>query len=164
MRSAPPQLVSQNNKKEIKRFWNMTHESYESAVMNFESKMKLSLEDIEKIESEIGLKLPIDVHEKYLESNGYLGPCNTQLLFTYNGDPEIDIVKFNAFMQAEDWLPENLRQLVIVGIDGVGGNIGYDHRTNKAVLWYPVEGEHFDMVENSVSDIWASVIESYNNS
>lgn len=126
--------------------------------------MKLSIEDIHNIESEIGLKLPVDVQNKFLESNGYIGPACTQLLFTYNSEPLTDIVKFNIFMQSEEWFPESLNQLVIVGIDGVGGNIGYDHRISKAVLWYPVEGEHYEMVENTVTEIWDAVIKLYENS
>lgn len=46
----------------------------------------------------------------------------------------------------------------MVGIDGVGGNIGYDHRIQKAVLWYPVEGDHYDLVSESVSEIWEAIV------
>ncbi len=123
--------------------------------------MQLSAEVIDYIESEIGLNLPNDVRNKYLETNGFIGPTNVQLLFSYNEDPSLDIIKFNKFLQSEEWLPENLKELVVVGIDGVGGNIGYDHRINKGVLWYPVEGEHYDLVENSVSDVWEAVIKLY---
>lgn len=122
--------------------------------------MKLSNEDLDKIESEIGMGLPIDVRNKYLEENGFVGPTNEQLLFAYNVDPSADIVDFNKFLQSEDWLPEELKGLVVVGIDGVGGNIGYDHKINKGVLWYPIEGSHYDLVADTVSEIWEAVIKN----
>jgi hypothetical protein len=123
--------------------------------------MKLSNKDLDHIESEIGMSLPIDVRDRYLKENGFVGPTNVQLLFGYRIDPSADIVDFNKFLQSEEWLPESLRELVVVGIDGVGGNIGYDHRIQKGVLWYPVEGEHYDLVADSVSEVWEAVIRSY---
>lgn len=123
--------------------------------------MKLSNEDLDYIESEIGLGLPADVRDKYLEENGFIGPTNVQLLFSYKNDPSADIVSFNKFLRSEESLPESLSELVVVGIDGVGGNIGYDHRIQKGVLWYPVEGDHYDMVADSVSKIWEAIIKSY---
>ena len=123
--------------------------------------MKLSTQDLDLIESEIGMSLPSDVRSKYLESNGFVGPDNAQLLFSYKTDPSADIIDFNTYLQSEEWLPESLKGLVVVGIDGIGGNIGYDHRLKKGVLWYPVEGDHYDRVEESVSDVWAAVIANY---
>jgi len=123
--------------------------------------MALTVHDLDHIESEIGMALPSDVRNKYLESNGYVAPDNSQLLFSYNIDPSADIVEFNKYLQSEEWLPEALEGLVVVGIDGVGGNIGYDHKIKKGVLWYPVEGEHYDQVLDSVSEVWAKVIAEY---
>ena len=123
--------------------------------------MKLSTEDINHIESEIGMNLPVDVRNKYMESNGFVSPDNAQLLFSYKTDPSVDIIEFNKFLQSEDWLPGTLKALVVVGIDGIGGNIGYDHSIKKGVLWYPVEGDHYDLVEESVSDIWEVIIANY---
>ena len=123
--------------------------------------MKLSIEEINNIENEIGLSLPEDVRNKYLESNGYIGPANIQLLFSYNAGEAEDIVKYNLFFQNESWVSDNQRKLVLVGIDGIGGNIGFDHKIGKAVLWYPVEGEHYDLIADSVTEIWQSVIKSY---
>jgi len=123
--------------------------------------MKLSTVDLNHIESEIGMSLPIDVRNKYMESNGFLSLDNAQLLFSYKTDPSADIIDFNKYLQSEEWLPESIKGLLVVGIDGVGGNIGYDHRIKKGVLWYPVEGDHYDMVAETVSDIWEAVIASY---
>ncbi len=123
--------------------------------------MALTVHDLDHIESEIGMALPSDVRNKYLESNGYVAPDNSQLLFSYNVDPSADIVEFNKYLQSEEWLPEALEELVVVGIDGVGGNIGYDHKIKKGVLWYPVEGDHYDQILDSVSEVWAMVIAEY---
>lgn len=123
--------------------------------------MALTVHDLDHIESEIGMALPSDVRNKYLESNGYVAPDNSQLLFSYNVGPSADIVEFNKYLQSEEWLPEALEELVVVGIDGVGGNIGYDHKIKKGVLWYPVEGDHYDQILDSVSEVWAMVIAEY---
>ena len=123
---------------------------------------KLSENDLAQIQSKLELNLPEDVRNKYLESNGYIGPCNVQLLHSYKLDVEDDILHMNK-LKKEDWYPDELDQLVLLGSDGTGGVVGYDHKIKKAVIWYPVEGTHYQETANTVTEIWEKIIYLYEN-
>ncbi len=115
---------------------------------------KLSKTDIDTIESELGLLLPSDVREKYLESNGFRGPTGCQLLYTYKTDRDTDIIGINECIRSEDWFAKSLGQLILIGDDGCGGTVGYDHKINRAVLWYSEDCDEYQETRDTVTEIW----------
>ena len=119
----------------------------------------LTRKEIDEIEAIIGLDLPGDVREKYMKSNGFIGE-HCELLYSYLGNTSTDIVAINKQAQEEGWMTSHMKNLIIIGSDGIGGLIGYDHTLKQGVLWYPSE-EKYEFCEASVSAVWDKVVKSY---
>lgn len=119
----------------------------------------LTSKEIDEIEGIIGLALPDDVCAKYLKSNGFISE-HCELLYSYLGNTSTDIVAINKQAQEEGWMTSHMERLIIIGSDGIGGLIGYDHTLKQGVLWYPSE-EKYESYEASVSAVWDKVTKSY---
>lgn len=124
---------------------------------------KLVSKDILKLESEIGLLLPQDVKDKYLESNGLLGPTDCNLLYKYGPNDQNDIITVNKSLKLEEWFPQSMLKVILLGDDGVGNLVGYKTDTNEAILWNPEDGEWIQETRSSVTEIWEFITELYEN-
>ena len=124
---------------------------------------KLSVSDIAEIENRLGLLLPPDVKDKYMESNGFRGPAGCQFLYTYKTDHDTDILGINECLRSEDWYPEALNQLLMIGDDGAGGTVGYDHKLKCAVLWYSEDGDEYQETRDTVTEIWSYIVSLYDS-
>lgn len=122
----------------------------------------LSEIEIDEIEQALGIKLPADVREQYLVSNGLLGPTNCQLLYTYKDSLDSDIVHNNK-TRNEEWFPESFKAVVLIGNDGCGNNICYDWTTQEALLWNTTDGEWVQERRGTVKEIWAFIGSFYAN-
>lgn len=118
--------------------------------------------EIDEIEQALDLRLPSDVREQYLISNGLLGPTNCQLLYTWREDPETDILRHNA-IRSEDWFPEAMRSIVLLGDDGCGNSICYDWAAQEAILWNPADGEDVQERRSTVKELWCYIEDLYAN-
>lgn len=122
----------------------------------------LSESQIKNIEQALGLPLPADVREQYRASNGLLGPTDCQLLYTYQGSLDKDIIHNNT-IRNEDWFPEAFKSVVLIGNDGCGNSICYDWATKEALLWNAADGEWRQERRATVTEIWSFVEAFYEN-
>lgn len=118
---------------------------------------KLTKQQITSIEQKLGKSLPVDVVSKYLESNGFRGPTECQLLYTFESEKETDIVRVNKLIHNEEWFPAELASLILIGDDGCGSFIAFDANKNVAVLWHPEDGIEIQETKDSVSELWEYV-------
>ena len=116
--------------------------------------------EIDEIEQALGLRLPSDVRDQYLISNGLLGPTNSQLLYSWKEDPETDILRHNA-IRSEDWFPDTLKSVILLGNDGCGNNICYDWVTREAILWNPADGDDVQERRPTVKELWSHIEDLY---
>ena len=119
----------------------------------------LSEAEVAAIEKEIGVELSDEIKLAYAASNGLRGPTNIWLLFPSSNDINEDIVHMNT-LRDEDWFPRSLTNYAIVGTDGGSGLICVSRHGN-AVIWHPVEGEHFAEQRETVGEIWDLIRQLY---
>jgi cell wall assembly regulator SMI1 len=125
--------------------------------------MSLIEEQICSIEETIGCRLPPDVRAAYSESDGLLGPTDCYLLYPLHENRNHQIGTLNR-LREEDWFPDNLRSLALLGDDGCGNLICYDPVADEAILWNPEDGDSVQERRPTVTDIWNFIRQLYEES
>jgi len=124
------------------------------------SPLGLSEDEIGSIEEALGCELPSDVRAIYMESDGLVGPTDCYLLYPLHENRGHQIFSMNRLKQ-EDWFPDSLKSLVILGDDGCGNLVCYDSIANDAVLWNSEDGERIQERRATVSEIWDVIRDGY---
>lgn len=120
----------------------------------------LTYNELDEIESILGLPLPADVREQYLASNGLLGPTDCQLLYPYKKSEGNNIIRANA-IRSESWFPATFSSTVLLGNDGCGNNVCYNWKTKEAILWNAADGEEIQERRATVKEIWSYIEDFY---
>ena len=118
--------------------------------------MGLSEEQINSIEKAINCQLPTDVRAAYSDSDGLLGPTDCYLLYPLEEVRGHQVCAMNK-LKEEEWFPEALENLVILGDDGCGNHVCYDPVAREGVIWNPEDGECIQERKATVSEIWSVI-------
>jgi cell wall assembly regulator SMI1 len=123
----------------------------------------LTAQQIAALEQQLGCVLPDDVRAKYGESDGLFGPTNCNLLYPYLSDTESQVVRLNALMKSQQWFPDWLPAVAILGDDGCGNYLCFDPAKRRALLWNPADGEWIQQEFPSMTALWAHVTKLYDS-
>jgi hypothetical protein len=119
----------------------------------------LSPQQLEDLEGALGQALPPDVKAAYAQENGKIGPTNIWLLLPHE-ETANGIVAHNLDMRKTDWLPDLIQGALHLGTNGCGGYISWLPDEQKAVLWYPADGEIAEQAQ-TVSELWMTIVEVF---
>jgi len=122
--------------------------------------MGLSKDEINSIERGLACKLPPDVRAAYVESDGLLGPLNCYFLYPLYENRGQQIFSMNK-LKEEDWFPDTLKSLAILGDDGCGNLVCYDSVGHDAVIWNPADGDWIQERRATVTEIWSIIRDWY---
>jgi hypothetical protein len=128
-------------------------------VFSGDKTMALQSREIDALEKDLGCRLPPEIRNIYLQSNGLRGPTDCWLLFPAKDDETNDIRRINE-LKTEDWFPSSLRRFAFIGSDGVGGLVGISD-SGEAILWYPNDGASIHEQKESVTEIWDVIRQLY---
>jgi len=121
----------------------------------------LSSQEIAALERDLGCVLPADVRAKYSEADGLLGPTNCSFLYPYRMPANTQVVQINVLARADDWVPDSLAEIVILGDDGCGNYLCLSPSEGSAILWNPADGDWVQERVPSMTALWAHVERFY---